>query len=95
MSLLATEVIKALLKTEKSTYLHEPQGKYLFLVNNKANKIQIRDAVEELYKVKVDHVQTYVSLGKMRRVRHQLGKGVDTKRAIVTLKSGQKIESAI
>ena len=86
-------IIKALLQTEKSsTYL--PQGKYLFLVNNAANKIQIKRAVEQAYKVKVKHVNSFVSRGKLKRVRHQLGRTVDTKKAVVTLVAGQKIEVA-
>lgn len=86
-------IIKSLLKTEKST-VYEPWGKYLFLVDIKANKIQIRKAVEEIYKVKVKDVNTHISLGKMRRVRYQLGRAIDTKRAIVTLQEGQKIATA-
>jgi large subunit ribosomal protein L23 len=87
----AADVIKALIRTEKTTF-YEPSGKYLFLVNNKANKIQIKKAVEELYKVKVKDVNTFISLGKMKKVRYQLGKTPDLKKAIVTLKEGQKIE---
>ncbi|HNW39330.1 MAG TPA: 50S ribosomal protein L23 [Candidatus Omnitrophota bacterium] len=86
-------VIKALLQTEKSsTYL--PTSKYLFLVNNEANKIQIKRAVEQAYKVKVKTVNTFISRGKLKRVRHQLGRTVDTKKAVVTLAAGQKIEVA-
>ncbi|MFA5276132.1 MAG: 50S ribosomal protein L23 [Candidatus Omnitrophota bacterium] len=84
--------IKALIRTEKSS-LKEPEGKYLFLVNNSANKIQIKAAVEQLYKVKVKCVNTYVSFGKLKRVRYQLGRTPDIKKAIVTLKKGQKIET--
>ncbi len=86
-------IIKALLQTEKSSsYL--PKGKYLFLVNNSANKIQIKKAVEQAYKVKVKNVNTFVSMGKLKRVRHQLGRTVDTKKAVVTLAPGAKIEVA-
>jgi large subunit ribosomal protein L23 len=86
-------IMKALLQTEKSSsYLR--QGKYLFLVNNFANKIQIKKAVEQFYKVKVKNVNTFVSMGKLKRVRHQLGRTVDTKKAVVTLAVGQKIEVA-
>lgn len=87
------DIIKSLIRTEKST-VYEPDGKYLFLVNVKANKIQIKNAVEELYKVKVKDVNTFVSIGKLKRVRHQLGKTPDKKKAVVTLKAGQKIEVA-
>lgn len=85
-------IIKSLIRTEKST-AQEPEGKYLFLVANYANKIQIKQAVEELYKVKVKAVNTLISGGKLKRVRHQLGKTPDFKKAIVTLKEGQKIEA--
>ena len=85
------DIIKSLLRTEKST-LFEPEGKYLFLVSNSANKIQIKRAVEEVYKVKVKDVNTLIARGKLRRVRHQLGRAPDTKKAVVTLKKGEKIE---
>ena len=84
-------IIKALLQTEKSS-TYQPQGKYLFLVVNSANKIQIKKAVEQAYKVKVKNVNTFVSLGKLKRVRHQLGRMADSKKAVVTLAAGQKIE---
>ena len=88
-----TTIIKALLQTEKSsTYLSG--GKYLFLVDNDANKIQIKRAVEQAYKVKVKNVNTFVAMGKLKRVRHQLGRMTDTKKAVVTLAAGQKIEVA-
>jgi large subunit ribosomal protein L23 len=91
MMLTPYEVIKALLRTEKST-VYEPEGKYLFLVHNDSNKIQIKQAVELIYKVKVKSVHTFISRGKRKRVRYQLGKAPDTKKAVVTLKAGQKIE---
>ena len=89
----SSDIIKALIRTEKST-VYEPQGKYLFLVNKSANKIQIKQAVEQLYKVKVKNVNTFISLGKLKKVRYQLGRTPDFKKAIVTLKTGQKIERA-
>lgn len=88
------DIIKSLLRTEKSTVLYEPQSKYFFLVAKSANKIQIKQAVEEIYKVKVQDVNIYVSRGKIKRVRHQAGRTADLKKAIVTLKEGQKIEVA-
>jgi large subunit ribosomal protein L23 len=87
----AQDIIKALIRTEKAT-LYEPKGKYLFLVSSRSNKTQIKQAVEQLYKVKVDKVNTFISRGKLKRVRHQLGKTADRKKAVVTLKEGQKIE---
>lgn len=87
----AQDIIKSLLRTEKST-LAEPQGKYLFLVSAASNKTEIKRAVELLYKVKVQSVNTMIIRGKFRRVRYQVGKTADVKRAIVSLKEGQKIE---
>ncbi|MDD4979889.1 MAG: 50S ribosomal protein L23 [Candidatus Omnitrophica bacterium] len=87
------EIIKALLKTEKST-LHEPENQYLFLVDKAANKIQIKKAVEDIYKVGVKGVNTLIASGKLKRVRYQLGKTPDFKKAVVTLKEGQKITVA-
>ena len=72
------EIIKALIRTEKTTD-YESMGKYLFLVDSSANKIQIRRAVEQLYKVKVSAVNTFVSAGKLKRVRYQIGKTPDLK----------------
>jgi large subunit ribosomal protein L23 len=90
--ILSRDVIKAVLRTEKST-LQEPEGKYLFLVDKRSNKVQIKRAVEELYKVKVKDINTFISIGKLKRVRYQLGKTPDVKKAIVTLTEGQKIET--
>jgi len=87
------DIIKSLIRTEKST-TYESDAKYLFLVNVKANKIQIKNAVQELYKVKVKDVNTFISGGKLKRVRHQLGRTPDKKKAVVTLMAGQKIEVA-
>ena len=86
------DIIKTLVRTEKGTML-EPERKYLFKVNNKANKIQIRQAVEEIYKVKVESVNTSMVRGKLKRVRHEEGKTTPWKKAIVTLKEGHKIEA--
>lgn len=88
------DIIKALLTTEKSNLSHQPKGKYLFLVDKSANKPQIRNAVEEIYKVKVKDVNTFISRGKLKRVRYQFGRTSFSKKAIVTLKAGQKIEVA-
>ena len=87
-----SDIVKALIRTEKAT-TYEPEGKYLFLVNKSANKIQIRQAVEQMYKVKVKAVNTFISQGKLKKVRYQLGRTPDFKKAVVTLKEGQKIEA--
>jgi large subunit ribosomal protein L23 len=89
----SADIVKALLRTEKAT-AYEPLRKYLFLVAKPANKVQVRRAVEELFKVKVKEVNTFISHGKLKRVRHQLGRTADTKKAVVTLAEGQKIAEA-
>lgn len=90
----ANDIIKTLLRTEKST-INEPLRKYSFLVDKRANKIDVKRAVEEIYKVKVGDVNTYIGPGKLKRVRYQLGRTPDYKRAIVTLKEGQKIDTGV
>jgi len=87
------DTIKTLVRTEKGTDL-ERQRKYLFRVATKANKIKIRQAVEEIYKVKVQDVNTTMVQGKLKRVRQEVGKTTPWKKAIVTLKEGQKIETS-
>lgn len=85
------DIIKSLLRTEKGTFLL-PQNKYVFWVDRNANKIEIAKAVEEIYKVKVKSVYTVMCRGKKRRVRWVEGKTPDWKKAIVTLKEGNKID---
>lgn len=86
-------VIRTLLRTEKGS-LQALKNQYLFSVQKSANKIQIKNAVEEIYKVKVDSVNTQVMPGKLKRVRYQVGNTPDWKKAVVTLKPGQKIDLA-
>ena len=85
------DVIKGLIRTEKGAVLL-PLNKYLFWVNKAANKIEIRSAVESIYKVKVDAVNTVMMRGKNKRVRYVVGKTPDWKKAIVSLKDGSKID---
>lgn len=87
------DIIRTIIRTEKGTMI-EPQGKYLFHVVKEANKIQIKKAVEEIYKVKVKDVNTAIAAGKRKRVRQDFGHTPDWKKAIVTLQEGQKIEAA-
>lgn len=87
------QVIKTLLRTEKGTAM-APENKYLFKVDLKANKILIRTAVEEIYKVKVKGVHTATLLGKLKRIRFREGRTPSWKKAIVTLKEGHKIDIA-
>ena len=85
------DVIRKPLVTEKGTRQEESR-KYYFEVQTNAKKHQIREAVERLFNVKVAKVNTLVMGGKGKRVRTQPGKTKDWKKAIVTLKEGQKIE---
>ena len=83
--------LNMLLRTEKGA-VQAAHNKYFFSVKKDANKIQIKQAVEQIYKVKVQDVNTQVVPGKLKRVRTQLGKTPEWKKAVVTLKTGQKIE---
>jgi len=65
---------------------------YLFEVSTRANKIQIRDAVESLFKVEVKNVNVLNVRGKIRRVRRQMGMTRKWKKAVVSLKPGHRIE---
>ena len=73
--------------SEKSYALLD-QGKYTFVVDPRANKSEIKKAVESIFGVKVDSVHTLNRQGKARRTKFGLGRRKDTKRAIVTLKDG-------
>ena len=77
--------------SEKSYRLVD-DGKYTFLVAPDANKTQIRQAVEHVVRVKVTGVNTINRPGKRRRTRYGWGKRPDTKRAIVTLAEGERID---
>lgn len=85
------DTVISLLRTEKGTELL-PLNKYIFLVNMRANKLQVKRAIEQIYKVKVSKVNTQIASGKTKRVRYKLGRTADWKKAIVTLKEGHKIE---
>ncbi len=87
------DIVKTLIHTEKSTSLDEPFGRYIFWVDNRANKIQIRKAVAQIYKVEVDFVNTQIVKGKAKRLRHKTGYTSDWKKAIVGLKEGCKIDT--
>ncbi|MEK7194020.1 MAG: 50S ribosomal protein L23 [Patescibacteria group bacterium] len=77
--------------TEKATDLANV-GKYIFIVDRKANKPRIKKAVETMYKVKVDSVNIVNTKGKMKRLGRSLGKTSAFKKAIVTLRKGDKID---
>jgi large subunit ribosomal protein L23 len=88
----AFEIIKTVRVTEKGTTQSEKFNQYTVVADRRANKIQIRAAVEELFKVEVVRVNTLRVRGKYRRQRTvQAGKAPDWKKAVVTLKEGDKI----
>ncbi len=86
------EIIQEPLITEKVTKESEKLGKYAFRVHPKANKKEIKSAVEKTFNVHVTGVNTLNNYGKWRRVRFQPGMTPDWKKAIVTLKKGEKID---
>ncbi len=85
-------VLLAPLLTEKGTVLKEKDNKVVFRVARDANKIEIKKAVEEVLKVKVDRVTTINYKGKKKRLGRFEGKRPDWKKAIVTLKEGEKLD---
>jgi large subunit ribosomal protein L23 len=80
------------LLSEKGSDLGEKQNQYFFKVAPAANKIEIKRAVERLYKVKVAAVNTMRMSGKRKQYRRKPGRRPDWKKAIVTLKEGHSIE---
>ncbi len=86
------DIIKRPLITEKSTQARELYHQYFFEVHSQANKHQIVQAVESVFKVHVTDVKTLRVRGKFRRVGAHQGKRSNWKKALVTLKEGEKIE---
>ena len=88
-----TTIVRPLL-TERSTIMKEEHNQYVFEVALKADKGQIARAVSELFKVNVERVRTMIVKGKFRRYSKGGGMRPDWKKAIVTVRKGQKIEFA-
>lgn len=87
------EIIKTVRLTEKGSRQSEKYNQYTVVADRRATKIQIRRAVEELFQVKVLACNTMNVRGKLRRQRtHQAGRAPNWKKAIVTLKEGDKIQ---
>ena len=87
------QIIKRpLVLTEKGNLLREQQNQYLFEVARTANKIQIRNAVETLFSVKVAAVRTMIVRGRLRRMGRATSKTSNWKKAIVCLKAGESID---
>ncbi len=85
------DVIIAPVVSEKSYALLD-EGRYTFLVNPSSNKTEIKEAVQSIFQVKVDSVNTMNRKGKRKRFGLTYGKRKDTKRAIVTLAEGESID---
>jgi len=86
------QIIKRMLVTEKSTLEKDEKNKFYFEVDQRANKIEIRKAVEKLLKVVVDDVHVLNIKGKKKRVGRVIGKRRDWKKAVVTLAQGNTID---
>lgn len=86
------EIVKAPVITEKAANLGQNEGKYVFKVDPKANKTEIKLAIEKLFNVKVQDVRTVNVKPKKRRVGRYAGLTNRSKKAIVTLAEGQSIE---
>jgi large subunit ribosomal protein L23 len=86
------QIIKKPLITEKSSSLKEAGRVVAFEVAINANKIEIKQAIEKAFKVKVDNVNTVLMAGKIKRVGRQFGKRSNRKKAYVTLAEGSNID---
>lgn len=87
------DVIETVVLSEKATLLSEKHNQYVFRVNRRANKIQIKQAVEQIFKKKVAEVNTMNFDGKKKRERRaDFGRTAHWKKAVVTLKEGEKLD---
>jgi len=87
------ETLRKPLLTEKSLILRDTDNCYVFVVEKTANKHEIRDAVEALFNVTVEKVATLPIRGKIKKMGRFAGKRPDLKKALVTLKKGDKIDT--
>ena len=86
------DIIKRPLVTEKSNIQKETANQLTFEVDRRANRIEIRRAIEQIFNVKVASVRTMQVTGKVKRRGRTLGKRRDWKKAIVTLRPGERID---
>jgi large subunit ribosomal protein L23 len=86
------EIIQAPLISEKGSFLAESTQQVVFKIRPDANKIEVKKAVETLFKVKVIRVRMARYLGKVRRIGRSAGRRSDWKKAYVTLREGDKID---
>ena len=87
------ETLRKPLLTEKSLILRDTDNCYVFVVEKSANKHEIRDAVEALFNVTVEKVATLPVRGKIKKMGRFAGRRPDLKKALVTLKKGDKIDT--
>ena len=85
-------IIKRPCFTEKGSQLKESENKILVEVSPESNKLEIKKAIEEIFKVKVDKVSTINIKGKWKRHGKSFGKRSDKKKAVITLKKGEKLD---
>ena len=86
------DVLRNPIITEKGAVLQAEQNKYIFKVDKKANKKEVKEAVEKIYNVTVTKVNIMNNMGKLKRVRYEYGRTPAWKKAIVTLKQGDAID---
>lgn len=92
LNLSVFDIIKGPVVSEKATLLNQKLKKLVLTVHPQANKVQIKDALQRLFDVKVEKVNTLNRAGKSYRVRRTIFQGATTKRVIVTLKEGYTID---
>lgn len=85
-------IIKRPLFTEKGDFIKEKENKVLVEVDRDANKGDIKRAIEEIFKVKVEKVATINTQGKLKRYGRSIGRRPNRKKAIITLKKGEKLD---
>ena len=90
----AFDIVKKPITTEKSTNLQQ-YNQYSFVVSKKSNSYEIKNAIEMIFKVKVNKVNTSIQLGKGKTFKGQYGFRKDTKKAIVTLDEGNTIDTSL
>jgi large subunit ribosomal protein L23 len=86
------QVLKAPLVTEKLDAMREEQSTYAFEIDRRATKVDVREAIEKLFKVRVLEVRTAIMRGKKKRLGVRMGRQSNWKRALVKLQPGQKLD---
>ena len=88
------EVIRSPLVSEKATYVSQ-FNYYVFKVSNDSNKFEIKDAIQNLFKVEVKSVNTLIQKGKNKRFKGKVGRRASVKKAFVKLAEGQTIDTSL